>query len=109
MKRPRGATPSLSAMPNHQEDDGYGVVGMEADVDVDVDEEMMAFGGSGGEPWRGVLPRQLPEGGGGRDGPFRRRRAVRRVLRRGAAAGDGVVERARGTLELNRGGRGSAA
>jgi homeobox-leucine zipper protein len=29
-------------------DDGYGVVGMEADVDVDVDEEMMAFGGGGG-------------------------------------------------------------
>ncbi|NP_001132844.1 Homeobox-leucine zipper protein HOX4 [Zea mays] len=48
MKRPRGATPSLSAMPNHQEDDGYGVLGMEADVDVDVDEEMMAFGGGGG-------------------------------------------------------------
>lgn len=52
-------------------------------------------------PRRGVLPRELPEGGGGRDGVPGRRGAVRRVLRRRAAAADVVVDRAHGALELN--------
>ncbi|XP_066390386.1 homeobox-leucine zipper protein HOX4-like [Miscanthus floridulus] len=46
MKRPRGGSPSSLAAMANPDDDGYGVVGMEADADAD--EEMMACGGGGG-------------------------------------------------------------